>query len=324
MRPWDELTRAANATTTDGAFVGLRGFEYTGSSGHINVFNSATFVSNDDPAYDTLPEFYAWLALQNDTIAQLNHPHWRYGGDFNDLAYVAALSNTVALIEVGNNAGGRYATFESEYILGLNKQWRVAPTNNSDHHALNWGADSPHRVGVVAPSLTRASVLDALRARRVFATEDANLAMALQSDSAWMGATIRAAPLLQFTITLSDPDPEPVRVELFDNGTLVRSQAFATSNITWTVTVRGGSRHFYFARAVQADGNLAYTAPLWTDDTPVPTPIVPTETPKPKKSDLGPVSILEAHQVAPDMNVELRGCVTVPQPRNSTFISGAT
>ena len=309
---WDEMGNAARAATVDNAFVALRGFEYTNSEGHVNVFDSDTWVSRDDPAYDTLDKFFAWLAAQTNSVAQLNHPDWKYGGDFDNLAYRASAADKIALIEVGNNAGNKYATFEALFITSLKKQWSVAPTNNSDHHGLNWGSDSPHRVGIIAPALTRANVLDALRARRVFATEDANLAIALQANGAWMGSTIRAAPRLDFTITVSDPDPEPLQLFLFDNGMIVRAQSFTSSNITWTIPVAGNSRHHYFVRVLQADGNTAYTAPIWTDDTPVPTPVVPTETPRAKKNELGPVTIVEAHAAQVDSSVELAGCVTVP------------
>ena len=309
---WDEMGNAARAATVDNAFVALRGFEYTNSEGHVNVFDSDTWVSRDDPAYDTLDKFFAWLAAQTNSVAQLNHPDWKYGGDFDNLAYRASAADKIALIEVGNNAGNKYATFEALFITSLKKQWSVAPTNNSDHHGLNWGSDSPHRVGIIAPALTRANVLDALRARRVFATEDANLAIALQANGAWMGSTIRAAPRLDFTITVSDPDPEPLQLFLFDNGMIVRAQSFTSSNITWTIPVAGNSRHHYFVRVLQADGNTAYTAPIWTDDTPVPTPVVPTETPRAKKNELGPVTIVEAHAAQVDSSVELAGCVTAP------------
>ncbi|MBI5649651.1 MAG: lamin tail domain-containing protein [Chloroflexi bacterium] len=309
---WNEMGSAARDATSDGAFIALRAFEYSGAQGHINVLNSATRVARDDPAYDTLAEFYAWLARQTDAIAQFNHPHWKYGGDFYDLKFDANVADKIALIEIGNNAHGNYATFEAEYIRALNQRWRAAPTNNSDHHDLNWGSDSPHRVGIVAPALTHAHLLDALSARRVFATEDANLALTLQSDGAWMGATIRAQTFLTFTITISDPDPEPVQLFLLDNGGVVQSQTFANSNGTCTITIPGDRGHNYFARAVQRDGNTASTAPIWSDYTPMRTLAEMLATPNPKKNDLSRATIAQVHAAEIDSYAELDACVTAP------------
>ncbi len=309
---WNEIGSAANDATVDNAFIALRGFEYThASKGHLNVFNTATWINHTDAAYDTLAEFYAWLGTQPSALAQFNHPDPRYGGDFDHFAYNAAASNNLALVEVGNNAN-TYLRFEAQLPAALNQRWRVAPSNNSDHHGTSWGSDSSHRTGVLAPTLTRDHLLDALRARRVFATEDANLALALQSNATWMGGTLPAQSNLDFTVTASDPDPEPLQLFLYDNGNLVRSQAFANSNVTWNVSVPGGTSHYYFARAQQADGDLAFTAPIWTDATPLPTPIPPTEPPREKKNDLGPVSAETARTTALERYVNLEACVTVP------------
>ncbi len=310
---WDELDRAATEATVNHAFIALRGFEYTNSSkGHIAVFSTRDWVSHDDPAYDTLPEFYAWLGSQADAIAQFNHPDFTSGGDFDNFAFDAAAADRIVLQEIGNNANGVYRQFESQFISSLKRHWLVAPANNSDNHDLNWGSDSSHRVGILAPALTPTDVLDALRARRTFATEDSDLAIALQANGAWMGSTIRAQPTLDIAVAVSDPDAEPLRLDLFDNGVVVRSQTFSSSTITWTLAISGGSSHFYFVRATQADGDRAYSAPIWTDATRLPTPIPPTEAPHEKKWILGNVSAETARTTTLGASLDLEACVTVP------------
>ena len=310
---WDEMGNAAREATVNGTFIALRGFEYTHSThGHINVFNSNTWVSRGDPNYDTLSKFYAWLSTQPNVVAQFNHPDWQYGGDFFDFAYNSSVAEKIALQEIGNNARVPYKRFEPQYPQSLAKSWRVAPTNNSDHHDLSWGADSAHRVGALAPALTAANLLDAFRARRVFATEDANLALTLQAHNAWMGATITTASWISFTVTTRDPNPEPMWLELYDNGSRVATATFATSNVTWGIAVPGAPAHFYYARAVQGDGDVAFTAPIWTDNTPLPTPILPTETPRPSTWDLGHVTVDRARNAELNKRATLDGCVTAP------------
>ena len=308
---WDEIGNAASAATVDNAFIALRAFEFTSPDGHVNAFNTNTWVTHTDPNYDTLSEFYAWLNAQPDTFAQFNHPVWNRGGDFNSMAFNAAGADAIALQEVGNNARSVYASFESMYIASLKHGWRVAPTNVSDNHDLTWGSDSSHRVGVIAPALTEANVIEALRARRVFATEDSNLALALQANGAWMGSTIRTEPTIDFTVIADDPDAEPLRFDLFDNGVVVRSQAFPSSTATWTLALPGGPSHFYFVRAMQADGDVAYSAPIWTDHTPLPTPIPPPETPREKRWDLGNVSVETARTTSIGTLINLEACITV-------------
>lgn len=261
---WSEIGNVAHDTTVDGVFIGLRGFEWSHpSKGHSNVYNSTTWVSHDVSGYDTLAGFYAWLAAQPNVVAQFNHPAVPPGA-FDNFAFNAAASDKIALIEIGNNGDDQYKTYEPQYRQALNQRWHVAPEIGSDHHGLVWGNDSLHRTGIIAAALTTTNVLDALRARRVFATEDANLALALQSNGVWMGATITATPTINFTITARDPDPEPITLELYDNGALVATQAFSNSNVTWNIAATGYGSHYYYVRATQSDGDIAYTAPIWT------------------------------------------------------------
>ena len=297
---WDEIGDAARAATVDHAFVALRAFEFTSPDGHVTAFNTNTWVSHTDPNLDSLPKLYAWLGSQSNAFVQFNHPVWDRGGDFNNMAFNPTGANVMALQEVGNNAHTAYDSFESMYVTALNRDWQVAPTNNSDNHALTWGSDSPHRVGVIAPALTPANVIDALRARRVFATEDANLAIALQANGAWMGSTIRTEQSINFTVTVSDPDDEAWWLDLYDNGKVVLSQQY-TNAATWTDKVKGNSSHYYFARVTQIDGDRAYSAPIWTDSTSINST---------KRWDLGRVTVAKARIALLDAMVELDACVT--------------
>jgi DNA/RNA endonuclease YhcR with UshA esterase domain len=298
---WDEIGSAARAATVDHAFVALRAFEFTSPDGHVNAFNTNTWVTHTDPNYDSLSKLYAWLGSQPNAFAQFNHPVWDRGGDFKNMAFHATGVNVMALQEVGNNAHAVYDSFESMYIAALNRGWHIAPTNDSDNHDLSWGSDSSHRVGILAPALTPANVIEALRARRVFATEDSNLAVTLQANGAWMGSTIRAEQTINFTVTVTDPDGELWWLDLFDNGKVVLSQQY-TNAAAWTDRVKGSSSHYYFVRVTQIDGDRAYSAPIWTDGTPIDPPA--------KRWDLGRVTVAKARVALLDAMVELDACVT--------------
>ncbi len=312
---WNEIGNAATAATVNDTFIALRGFEYSHSSkGHVNVFNTATWVSRDDANYDTLAKFYAWLGADGGAIAQFNHPRFEDGGDFGNFAFNAAASSKIVLQEAGNNAHAVYKRYESQYATSLGKGWHVAPTNNSDNHDLNWGSDTTHRVGVLMPALTLANLLDAFRARRVFSTEDANLALGLQANGAWMGATLSALSPLNFTVTVSDPNPEPAQVYLYDNGALAQSQSFSSSTFTWNVSLAARPSHFYYVQVVQADGDTAISAPIWTDNTRLPTAIpspAPTQVPQDNTRDRR-MSIAMVRTARSETNVEVAGCITVP------------
>lgn len=262
---WADILAQAEAATVDGIFVGLRGFEWTHREvGHINVFETEGYPSRDDPSYDTLAEFYAWLAGQKGAVAQFNHPF--ADSDFNDFAYHPAADAAIVLQEIGNGSGAGYHTYEGAYLRSLYAGWRVGAANNGDTETPDWGADTPHRTGIVAPALTKGYILEALRARRTFATEDSNLALALRVGDAWMGSTVPKAPSIPFSVNVVDSDGEGVTLELFDRGLIVARTSFpAATTHTWAPTVPGVEGHFYFAKATQADGDTAYTSPIWVE-----------------------------------------------------------
>jgi uncharacterized protein YdeI (BOF family) len=262
---WADTLAQAEAATVDGAFVALRGFEWTHREvGHISVLGTEGYVSRDDPGYDSLTKLYAWLASQSGAVAQFNHPF--ADSDFNDFAYDSAADTAIALQEVGNGSGSQYFTFEGAYLRSLYAGWHVGATNNGDTETPDWGADTPHRTGVVAPTLTKGHILEALRARRTFATEDRNLALALRAGEAWMGSIIPKTPSITFSVDVVDPDSENVTLELFDRGLVVARANFSSATTyTWQPTVPGVEGHFYFVKATQADGDTAYTSPLWVE-----------------------------------------------------------
>jgi hypothetical protein len=277
---WADVgTRAADASLP-GEFIALRGYEYAHpDEGHITVWNTPTFVAHDDPLYDTLPEFYAWLAAQPDALAEFNQPF--NNSDFHDFAYDSTVGSHICLLEVGSGSElyNQYHTFEEQWMRALATGWRVAPANNSDSENAYWGADTAHRTGLVAPALTEADLLEAIRARRAFATEDSNLALTLRSGVVWMGSTISHATTLTFTVNALDLDSmsEPITLSLYDRALPVASATFPAPPVEWTATLPGQPGHFYWARAVQADGDVAQTAPLWTDGTPTPEAVLLNE-----------------------------------------------
>jgi len=262
---WTRTLSQTNAATVPGQFVALRGVEWSHSTaGHINVFNTNTLLQRTDPRFADLSGMYNWLATNPQVIAQFNHPDPSYGGTFDDFALHAAAAPVVYLQEIGNNAQ-QYTTYEPSFVQSNLAGWRVAPTNNSDSHGADWGADHTPRTGLVAPALTQADLLAARRARRVFATEDANLALALRLDQRWMGSVLTTTGPLSLVVDWVDPDPEPLTLFLYDNNLLLSTVPFTHSSGQWRTTVEALPGHFYWVKAVQADDDIAYSAPVWIE-----------------------------------------------------------
>jgi DNA/RNA endonuclease YhcR with UshA esterase domain len=245
--------------------VALRGVEWShDEAGHINVLNTNTLLSRTDPRFDELSEIYTWLVNNPDVVAQFNHPDPSYGGTFDDFAFHPAAARVITLQEIGNNAQ-RYTTYEPSFIQSNTAGWKTGPTINGDTHVAEWGTDTPARTGLVATSLTEAALVEAMRARRVFATEDPNLALAVRGNDVWMGSVLTTTGPIALTVNVVDPDPEPITLTVVENNLPVDTVSLTGSGGEWTTTVQGLPGHFYWVKATQADGDQAYSTPIWIE-----------------------------------------------------------
>ncbi|MBN2147031.1 MAG: DUF11 domain-containing protein [Anaerolineales bacterium] len=280
---WEDTLTAVEAAT-DSDFVALRGFEYTqGAEGHINVYNTVRHAVRTDTGCSycdytpnleagvTVQGFYEWLDItgtvgldEAGTIMQFNHPGWI---NFNDWTYHPEVSDVARLEEVGNGYGTSYVFSEDEYIRSLDYGWKVGATNNADTHSLYWGTNTDHRTGVLMPELTKEALLEALRERRTFATEDKNFSLWMKANGAWMGSEIANPGYIQFEITGSDPDGElTILVEIItDQGTVAESYVPSLADFNWSplLTITTGV-HYFYIKVTQADGDRIVSSPIWT------------------------------------------------------------
>jgi hypothetical protein len=267
---WQDVLDQANAETVDGVFVGLRGFEFTHPKGHINIYGTDDYVWEGDPAYDTLGEFYLWLAAQSTAVGQFNHPIKAAGYDWNfdDFAYDAAADGKMQLRET-------FVYPPEQYLLSLDQGWHVGALYNSDTHRADWGRW--RRAGVVAQSLTRDAILEALRARRTFSASDRSFSVVMQANGSWMGSVISNTATIDFSITAYNPNPAAgaFTLTLHDNGVMVAAVMAQAGPIwhTWTPSIPGSPNHYYYVKAhpdADSRSTPAYTSPIWTDASEIP------------------------------------------------------
>ena len=265
---------ARNITSED--FVGLYGYEMTWSNGlgHMNTFNSPGWQSrtqNDYKTYGTaLQNYYTALATVPASISQFNHPGTTFG-DFSDFAhYTEERDDLITLIEVGNGEGaigssGYFPSYEY-YTRALDKGWHVAPTNNQDNHKGLWGDANTGRSVVLVDSLTETNIYDAMRNYRVYATEDNDLGIYYTLDGNIMGTILDSSDVggtVKLSVALADPtDSANATVSVIVNGGYAAASQTATCNDTVTFSVPS-SYNYYYIKVVQADGDIAVTAPVW-------------------------------------------------------------
>ena len=286
QQTWKSYKDAVAAFNTEnaGSMVAIAGFEMTwsGGPGHINTFNTPGIVSRNNTTLNNktkdagLQAYYKLLSQAEgaNSISQFNHPGTTFG-NFIDFGYWDAVVDTrMYMVEVGNGegqigAGGYYPSYE-QYIMALDKGWHVAPTNNQDNHKGRWGNANDARDVILTDDFTEDGIYAALRARRMYATEDKNLELDYTVNGNMMGSIIDVPAKLNFEISFNDPDRTDsiAKVELVVNsGKVAYTWDSAADLAKGSVSVELAPEYtYYFVRVTEGDGDLAVTAPVWVGE----------------------------------------------------------
>jgi Lamin Tail Domain len=230
------LVEMANKRNVAGRCVTLYGQEYStiSSGNHMNVFDVGKVIDADNGKFD---ELLSWMDQNRDSrgavaLAQFNHPETGredrdYGRDdfgaASEANWVQAMAPFVSLIEVINAQALKPGTnlrthhHQSLYFRYLNLGFHLAPSVGHDNHYRNWGTSVDARVAVIAPELTRPAVIDALRARHAYASEDKNLRVVFKSGDALQGDIVAPPALgseLPLTLQIKDDDEANARYKV--------------------------------------------------------------------------------------------------------------
>lgn len=263
--------KQAAASVTNGDFVGLFGFEMTWPEdkqlGHISTFNTPGWQTRDQEAFTNvtaaLENYYKALTAVPGSVSQFNHPDTVHG-DFERFDhYSPQYDAAVSLLEVAGEDG----VVDCEYYdLALDKGWHVAPTNNQNNHKGQWGDASEARTVVLAKSLTEEALYAAMKDRRVYATQDSDLAIFYELNGTVMGGILPKSEEAEITVFLSDPTDEAIgNVEVVtDGGAVLVSEYVETPSQVLELSASCG-HSYYYLRITQPDGDVAVTAPVWMD-----------------------------------------------------------
>jgi hypothetical protein len=266
------VQQAAAAYTEDGVFVALAGQEIgnSGGFGHIACYETPTLSPSFNSASDLLA-CYKWL-LSSGRPAMYCHPTLFQDEDFNYFYFYPEYLPAMDLLEVINQNGN----YQDEYLNALNKGWQVGATANQDNHDSNWGAaaNSQGRVpltGIWADTLTKQSVLQAMQARRTFATlvypAGDRMEVYIKAENHWQGE--------YFTTTSTELNIEIGakavlvnfnKLYLYGDGLPTDSITVQKTDTVWRFTKQVDlGKHYYFVKALQTDGDMSWTSPVFVD-----------------------------------------------------------
>ena len=286
------LAVASNFNAANPGFLAIYGMEWgvISGGGHLNIFNSNELYSWE---YDPSNQLYGdRFVAKNDyaglytvmraagQVGQFNHPDssgqfvvngtsFGYTADGDEVMVLAEISNTSAFSNKEDETQLPGSGYETAFRKILEAGFHVAPATNQDNHCANWGASYTNRTAILIPNgtaLTRDAFIEAIRARRVFATHDKNSQLVLSANGAIMGSRINNQGALNLNIGFASTTGKTVSlVEIWQgvpgrNGTMT----LLSNSATYSHTPTDGL-HVYYAKVTQNDGKILWSAPIWVN-----------------------------------------------------------
>jgi len=288
------LSVASSYTSANPGFLALYGMEWgvISNGGHLNIFNSNElfsweYNSSGELFGDRLTPHKDYAALYATMrslglVGQFNHPDstgqfvingvdLAYSADGDEVMVLAEIMNTSAFSSNTTETETSRSSYESTYKKLLERGFHVAPATNQDNHCANWGASYTNRTAVLVPNgtaLSRTSMVDALRARRVFATMDKNSQLIFSANGRIMGERFDNSGVLNLNVGFANSAGRTIATtEIYEgvpgrNGTVTLLGNSPTASITPST-----GQHFYYAKLTQDDGKILWSAPIWVNQT---------------------------------------------------------
>lgn len=263
---WEILKTTAASFHVPGRFVTFSAIEWT-HRWHMNVYfagdDDDACASRDCPEAADFYDFYGPRVLAGDAAAHVNHPADLFKVDWAQIE--DEITNAVEVWNTGG-AGDNEPGFGNA-LWALRAGFRLGLVGVSDdHHSER----EPPLLGTgltacPADALTRESLLDALRARRCWATSGARIVLDLDAGGTKMGGERVALLGTRVPVAASvAATAAPVTIELLRNGDVVDRVRCRDRACTLQTSVRIDDPHtFVYARVVQGDGARAWSSPLW-------------------------------------------------------------
>jgi hypothetical protein len=284
---WRSGVVEADTANKDGIFVGMYGMEWgtISGGGHVLVLGTDKLIGWNPGVYDVYvaKSDYTNLWRITDSLnafCYLAHPNTSDFGNLAGNAYNAAYDKIIQGVAV--KSGPAFSTnttqtdpstgnYESYYHSLLRKGYHVAPSSDQDNHNTNFGMSNQQRTVVLAPSLTRANILNGLRNRNAYASEDNNMRVKFEVGTHIMGNIFSSTSPFVINVKVSDATPGDVvsRIEIRYgvpgsglNPTVLAS-ATNVDSLIYNANQLVGSTYYYYVYVLQVDGHKVWTAPMW-------------------------------------------------------------
>ncbi|HBE42521.1 MAG TPA: hypothetical protein DDW27_15230 [Bacteroidales bacterium] len=258
---WSDTKAQADIANSDGVYTTFYGFEWTSSTDHITVVNTEDYTTV--ALNPTFSDLVTWVSDKN-TVAFFNHP--ARGDYFGYNSYNSAITPSIKFVgmELWNYIHGfSYHYYVDGYIPNDNKGcfdealtngWILGAMGSGDDHMATWGTAQDYRMAILADSLTRTNLFEAMKVRRFYSTLESDIRLSFKINGKEMGSAIPAGSY-NLQIQAADGGGEAfTKVVLYDQDHN-RLKTWTPQNCSFTITdnINTVPGDYYYVKVLQAD-----------------------------------------------------------------------
>jgi hypothetical protein len=277
---WEEIREQTARFHEPERFVTLLGFEWTSwIHGHRHVLYSGDegeVISSLDPRYDEPEEL--WRALRGRAALTVAHHsagepvavNWSIPPD-PDLEPVTEIVSIHGSSEAADSPSVVAGAIPGNFVRdALDRGYRMGFIGSGDGHdghpgLTHLGARTGGLAAILSEKLTRAGVLEALRARRVYATSGPRIILRASLSGRRMGSILtEPSPVEELKLMVVAPAPIE-KIDIIRSGGIAatipaenRRQLFLRREIR-----KLHENEYLYVRVVLVDGGLAWSSPFF-------------------------------------------------------------
>ncbi len=280
------IADALAATTS--SFVALYGMEWgvISGGGHVIVYGYDSLIGWDNNDYDVYvaQNDYAnlWKKINEkpNSFAYLAHPaSTDYSNLFTnpyDLSSDNAIVGLAARSGPATSTNNTYSnpstsTYIARYNDALKRGYHLGVGLDHDTHNSVFGKQTAGRLVVLAPSLSRNDILDAVRHMRMYSSDDWNVKVNFSIKNNPMGSILSytGTPILVANVTDPDASETVSSIAVYygvpgsGSNPTVLTTVTNTANLSYTHNIANNSSYYYYLKITQNDGDIIWTSPIW-------------------------------------------------------------
>ncbi len=277
---WTFIKNQAESHHENFEFITFSGYEYTNwTSGHMHVIfkdSKAPLFSSSNPAYNNPNKL--WKALKTHNAITL--PHHPGGGpiatDWN--YYNPEFMPLVEICSIHGNSESMdsplciYSPQKESFVRdALARGYNLGIIASGDTHNGHPGMGSPTiptggLIAFYAPELTRDSIWDALKKRRVYGTSGKRIILNFKINDHHMGEIIKQDKNTPKKIEITVKGTDRLKlVEVIKNNQSLKKYSWTDPSFSASLMDKSesSSNDYYYLRVVQQDNYMAWSSPIW-------------------------------------------------------------